>query len=261
MNIIRNNLKNYMRKTICIIIITLSNFTFAQNNELFTKGNALYNDGKYQEAIGSYERILDSGEHSSELYFNLANAYYKLNRIAPSIYYYEKAKQLSPRDEDIDNNLSFAKNMTIDDIESIPNIGLSKIFKNVINAFGFDIWAIFSIILVFLFVILSLGYYFSYSTTIKRLAFLGSTTALFVAAITLFFAFQKYKYEQSNNPAIVFAQETSIKSEPNLRSETVFELHEGTKVQIVEVYNDNWTKIKLSNGKMGWITNADYRAL
>ena len=250
-----------MKKTIYIFIFLLSNLIIAQNSELFTRGNSFYNDGKYQEAIQSYEQIIASGVHSSELYFNLANANYKLNRIAPSIYYYEKAQQLAPDDKEIENNLSFAKNMTIDDIESVPEIGLSKVVKNVINTFSFDAWAKFSVALVFLFVILALSYYFSYSTTKKRMAFLGSSAALILVFVMVFFAFQKYKYEQNNNPAIVFAQESEVKTDPNLRSEVTFKLHEGTKVQIIESYDDNWTKIKLVDGKTGWIPNADIKAL
>ncbi len=233
----------------------------AQNNILFSQGNSLYNEGKFQDAINTYESILDTENHSSELYFNLANAYYKLNRIAPSVYYYEKALQLSPNDKDIKNNMSFAKNMTIDAIELIPEMGFSKITKNIINRFSFDVWAILSVVFVALFVVLFLTYYFSYSTNRKRLTFLSSILSLFLVLITLMFAFQKYEYEQNDNPAIVFALESEIKSEPNLRSEIAFKLHEGTKVQVLEIYNENWTKIKLSDGKTGWISSQDIKEL
>jgi len=250
-----------MRKTIYILTLLLSTFTIAQNNELFSKGNGLYNDGKYQDAINIYERILDSKNHSAELYFNLANAYYKMNRIAPSVYYYEKALQLSPNDQDVKNNIAFAKNMTIDAIEVIPEIGFSKIMNSIINRFSFDAWALFSIVFVVLFVILFLAYHFSYSTNRKRLAFLSSNLSLFLGLIALIFAFQKYDYDQKDKPAIVFAQESEIKSEPNLRSEIAFKLHEGTKVQVIEIYNENWTKIKLTDGKTGWIPSQDIKEL
>ena len=233
----------------------------AQNNTLFGQGNSLYNDGKFQDAINTYERILDTKNHSAELYFNLANAYYKLNRIAPSVYYYEKALQLSPKDEDIINNLSFAKNMTIDDIEVMPEMGFAKITNQVINTYSFDTWAKLSVFFVVLFVVLFLAYYFSYSSTSKRFAFLVSNLSIVLILITLAFAFQKYDYEEKDKPAIVFAQESEIKSEPNLRSEIAFKLHEGTKVQVLEVYNENWTKIKLADGKTGWISSEDIKEL
>jgi tetratricopeptide (TPR) repeat protein len=250
-----------MKKIIYILTLLISTFTIAQNNELFTKGNSLYNEGKYQDAINIYERILDTKNHSPELYFNLANAYYKLNRIAPSVYFYEKALKLSPNDQDIKNNIAFAKNMTIDAIEIIPEMGFSKITNNIINRFSFDVWAIFSVVFVVLFVILFLVYNFSYSTNRKRLAFINSSLSLFLGLITLLFAFQKYEYDLKDKPAIVFAQESEIKSEPNLRSEIAFKLHEGTKVQVLEIYNENWTKIKLIDGKTGWIPSQDIKEL
>ena len=46
--------------------------------------------------------------------------HYKLNDIANSIYYYEKALLLNPNSETINNNLVFAQNMLIDKIEILP---------------------------------------------------------------------------------------------------------------------------------------------
>ena len=134
-------------KKIIYIVIVFTNFTFAQNQTLFEQANTLYNEGKFTEAIKQYESIIDNDKHSSELYFNLANAHYKLNNIAPSIYYYEKAALLNPNDKDIENNLSFAKNMTIDAIDRIPEVGFSKIVKNITNTFEFDSWAWLSVAL------------------------------------------------------------------------------------------------------------------
>ncbi|WP_299550726.1 tetratricopeptide repeat protein [Seonamhaeicola sp.] len=248
-------------KHIIYIIIALVNFSaFAQNQSLFEQGNALYNDGKYAEAIDKYTAIIETNNHSADLYFNLANAHYKLNNIAPSIYYYEKALKLDPDDADIKNNIAFARNMTIDAIEVVPEAGVSRLVKNMTNTLSFDNWAKASVALVFCFVILFLIYYFAYSTLIKRLTFIGSLAALLLVCVTLVFAFHRYNLDKKDNPAIVFVQEAKVKSDPNLRSEEAFRLHEGTKVQVIDVYND-WNKIELSDGKTGWVISEDIRLL
>ena len=108
-----------MKTILYILSFLLSAISFAQNETLFEEANTLYNKGKYGEAIDKYTSILETGNHSASLYFNLANANYKLNNIAPSIYFYEKALQLAPNDSDINNNLAFAQNMTIDDKEIV----------------------------------------------------------------------------------------------------------------------------------------------
>lgn len=250
-----------MNKILYIIALFFVTINVAQNDDAFNKANTFYNKGKFQEAIFAYESILENNVHSAELYFNLANSYYKLNSIAPSIYYYEKALQLSPNDVDIKNNLSFAQNMTIDAIDKVPEVGFSRLVNKITNSYSFDVWAKISIVCIMLFVVLFLVYYFAYETLKKRLSFIGSFILLFLALITLFFAFQKSAIDKKNNPAIVFAQESDVKVEPNLRSESAFQLHEGTKIQVIETYNDTWTKIQIANGKTGWITSEDIKLL
>ncbi|MDO6759938.1 tetratricopeptide repeat protein [Tamlana sp. 2_MG-2023] len=248
-------------KTILYLLSFLLTFgVFAQNEALFEKGNAFYNDGKYAEAIDNYQAILESGVHSADLYFNLANANYKLNNIAPSIYYYEKALLLEPNDSDIKNNLAYAENMTVDAIDVIPEAGIAKLIHNLTDKMTSDGWAITAICFVFVFVILFLVYHFSYSTTQKRLTFVGSLTALTLMCITLTLAFHKYNLDKKDNPAIVFVQESKVKTTPNAKSEEAFRLHEGTKVQVVETYND-WQKIKLADGKIGWVISEDIKML
>lgn len=253
-------LKKLMNKIIYIGILCIGFSVFAQNTTLFEQGNTLYNEGKYAEAVDKYMAIIETKNHSEELYFNLANAHYKLNNVAPSIYYFEKALMLDPKDKDIRNNLTFAQNMTVDAIEVIPEIGIAKIIKNTTNTLSFDAWAVLAIVLVFSFVILFLIYYYSFSSLKKRLAFIGSLLCLFFMFIALALAFNKYGLDKRNNPAIVFAQEAKVKNEPNLRSEESFRLHEGTKVQVLDTVLD-WKKIKLADGKTGWIDSEDIKLL
>ena len=75
-----------MKTIVYILLVLFSTDFYAQNNTLFEQGNSLYNQGKYAEAIDKYKAILGTKNHSEALYFNLANAHYKLNNIAPSIY-------------------------------------------------------------------------------------------------------------------------------------------------------------------------------
>ena len=249
-----------MRIVIFLLINCISLLGISQNDTTFEQANALYNNGKYAEAIDKYESILNSDVHSSELYFNLGNANYKLNNIAPSIYYFEKALLLSPNDVDIKNNLSFAKNMTIDAIDTVPKVGFSRLINNVVNTFSTDLWAKIAVVGVLLFVLLFLFYHFSYATYRKRIAFITSIVGLCVACFSLAMAFQKENLVKNDNPAIVFTQESRVKSEANQTSEEVFRLHEGTKVQVLETYED-WNKIQLSDNSTGWIPSKDIKLL
>ena len=64
----------------------------------------------------------------------------------------------------------------------------------------------------------------------------------------------------SYKTAIIFAQQSDVKSAPTNASEISFELHEGTKVELLESL-DGWKKIKISDGKIGWIASSDIKEL
>tara|TARA_R110002012_G_scaffold42572_6_gene115875 strand:+ start:46812 stop:47567 length:756 start_codon:yes stop_codon:yes gene_type:complete len=249
-----------MKKLLYILVLIVSFSAFSQNETLFEQGKELYKNGKYQQAINSWMKIVENGEHSAELYFNLGNAQYKLNHIGPSIYYYEKALQLSPNDQDIKNNLAFAENARIDSIEPLPQTVFSKWYTSISSIFTFEGWAVLAVALSLSFVALFLFYYFAFSERKKRLLFVSSMCAglLLIASLTL--AFFTYGDYSKNQPAIIFASEIDVKTEPSMGSNVAFTLHEGTKVQIL-AQDGNWFRITLADGKDGWIPATDLKQL
>ncbi|MCW5514849.1 tetratricopeptide repeat protein [Muriicola sp. Z0-33] len=232
----------------------------AQNEAIFNRATDAYNEGDYQQAISFYDQILEKGEHSAALYFNLGNSYYKLNQIAPSIYYYEKALLLKPEDAEIKTNLAYAQNMTLDAIEVLPETGLSKIYQRITGRMSFDQWAYTAVVFLVLFVLGYLGFYFLQYATQKRIALISSLTFLMVSFIAILFAFMQYSQFKAEQPAIIFSEVVSVKSEPNNRSGEAFVLHEGTKVNVLEQLND-YRKIQLVDGKIGWIPSDDIKLL
>ncbi|MFP2995319.1 SH3 domain-containing protein [Spongiivirga sp. MCCC 1A20706] len=249
-----------MKKLLNILFLLIAVGLYAQNEAAFQKGNQLYNEGKYLEAIEQYQSIIDSGMHSAELYYNIANANYKLNKIAPTVYYYEKALQLAPDDADIQSNLAFAQNMTIDAIDELPEAGFSRILNNWIGKLNYNSWARVAVLFSFVFVLTFITYYFGTRANQKRYFFILSFIALTMMILSTVFAFRQKTMDTNDQPAIVFAVETQAKTDPNFTSEQVFVLHEGTKVQVLQAFGD-WKKIQIANGTEGWIPAEDIKEL
>ncbi|RFN59290.1 tetratricopeptide repeat protein [Marixanthomonas ophiurae] len=249
-----------MKRLLILGMLLVSALGFAQNDALFEQGKENYKNAKFSEAVTNWKKIVDNGQQSAELYFNLGNAHYKLNNIGPSIYYFEKALQLQPNDDDIKTNLAFAENARIDVIEPLPKTIFSRWYKNVSGVFTYNGWAIVSVIGVILFVLLFLLYWFSISETKKRVYFTTSLFSVVVCITALVMAFQTYVDFNKNKPAIIFAENTEVKGEPNMGSDTAFELHEGTKVQIIG-NEQNWVRIELADGKDGWMPVNDLKQL
>ena len=248
-----------MNKIVNLLFICFFSLS-AQNKDLFQEANTAYNEGNYSEAINNYERILENGETSAELYYNLANAHYKLSHIAPSVYYYEKALQLNPGDSDVKNNLKFAQNMLMDEIEVVPKTGLSKIINKLISVLSFNGWAWTAVIGSVLFAIFFLLYYFSNSSRRKRFFFTTSIIVLILMLSALIFAYQQQEYHKNSQFAIIFSEEAIMRNEPTLRSNEILTLHEGTKLKVLETFQ-NWIKFELANDIQGWMDKSDVKFL
>jgi tetratricopeptide (TPR) repeat protein len=250
-----------MKKFVTVILLFISFLAHSQTPEkLFAEANTFYKEANFERSMGVYLAIEEQGLESSELYYNLGNCYYKLNKVAPAIYYYEKALKLDPLNEDAQFNLAFAKRMTIDAIEELPKSFLQKFSENVTEKLSFDTWALIAVNASFLASLLFLLYHFS-STSRKKLFYFNTTIfAVFVMLISVFFAFDNYDTVQINRTAIIFSAKAEIKNAPTNSSDEVFELHEGTKVIILDEL-DNWKKIKIADGKVGWIRDDELKEI
>ena len=243
-------------KNILYIFLFLTPLLFAQGS--FKNGNQLYQQGDYNGAIRSYESILDARQQSAEVYFNLGNCYYKLNKVAPAIYNYEKALTLKPNDKDIINNLNFAKKLTIDEIKEVPKVGFEKLVRDFTAAYHYNTWAWISVVLAVLFLLFFLGYYFSALTLYKRVFFVGMFFVVFAILISVLSAIFERNHYQNERPAIIFNEMVSVKSEPKQTSSEVLELHEGTKVFVLESF-DGWHKVQLTDGTEGWLEKSEVK--
>ena len=69
----------------------------------------------------------------------------------------------------------------------------------------------------------------------------------------LFINFEIYNTQRNLEFGIVFEEVIEVNFEPNDKSEVLFEIHEGTKIEVIENFDKDWLKIKLSNGQIGWV--------
>ncbi len=84
----------------------------ASADERFAQASAAYDEQRYEESIAQFEELLAEGRRAPELFFNLANAYYRAGAPAHAILHYRHAQYLAPRDADIRHNLVFVAQQT-----------------------------------------------------------------------------------------------------------------------------------------------------
>ena len=236
-----------------LFFILFVNLSFSQQNDIFVVANEKYNSLDFVGAIEKYNELLKGGFHSSELYFNLGNAYYKLDSLAQGIYYYEKGLKYFPNDSSLIQNLAYLNNLTIDDIESLPEDIVSKQLNYLLNYFSFNTWSIITIITAILSCVIFLLYFLSKSSIYKRTYFTIFILSFILTSSLLFVNFKIYNVQTTIEFGIVYKDVIEVNFEPNEKSEVLFEIHEGTKVEVIENFDMDWLKIKLSNGQTGWV--------
>ena len=222
-----------------------------------TKQNAddEYAKGNYQQAIKDYQEILKTGV-SSEIYYNLGNAYYRTDNITQALLAYERALQLSPGDNDIRFNLQYAQSKTIDKITPETEMFFVTWYHSLVNFTSVDRWANTAIVSIVMALLLILVFLFAPQMLARKSGFYGSAAFLLLFAFANLFAFQQKHELETKQGAIVIAPTVNVKKTPAASGTDVFVIHEGTRVDITDRGMKQWRGIKLADGREGWLKTS-----
>ena len=236
------------RFAMLLFMLLVSMASVAQDKAV---ADSAYAKEDYQTAISIYESLL-SDNVSPELYYNLGNAYYRLDDMPHAILNYERALLLSPGDSDIRFNLQMARNKTIDKIIPESEMFFVTWYKSLVNIMGVDGWAILAIIMFALAAILILLYVFTDVVIIRKIGFFGAGLSMIIFVVANVFAYQQGNKVASYNGAIIMST-ANVKSTPAENGTDLFVLHEGTRVDITDDSMNDWKEVRIADGKEGWI--------
>jgi hypothetical protein len=226
----------------------------------FSEANESYRAGDYGEAVRTYEAIVANGFESAGLYYNLGNAYYKLENIPAAVLNYERAKRLSPDDDDILYNLRIANLRVIDRIEPVPQLFFVTWWDAFLNLSSSAGWSTFGIAALWITVLLFAVFRVVPARRYQRAPVVGGVILICFAVLSFTAAFIQSGRESPGRAAIVFEPSVSVKSAPDGRSTDLFVIHEGVRVDLLDTVGE-WNKIRLDDGKVGWLTRTTLREI
>lgn len=250
-----------MKTKIIIFLILITTVVSAGELEnLFQKGNEHYQKGDYKETVTIFESISEKGYQGKSLYYNLGNAYFRSGKIGLAILYYEKAKKFSHSDEDVNYNLAFANSKIVDKIETLPKFFIFDWWENILALLSISGWTYVSY-LFYLVILFSIGYYyFARSLKGQRLAFYSGVISVIFLALSVILLIVNLNRELNVKFGVVVESEVITKFSPDENSKDAFIVHEGLKVQAEDIIND-WIKVKLIDGKIGWLKKNKLRII
>lgn len=216
--------------------------------QIFLEANQAYENGKYETAANLYQQVIDAGIVSGMLYYNLGNCYTKLDKIGKALVNYRRAQYFMPRDGDLSFNLKYVIDQRKDKIETPEKVNLSKVFL------FWYYWLSFNELL-YLFLIINLILWtLSIMLIYKRNDLLKWLRILAVCLFLIFglsFAAKAYSHHALHS-GVVIVQEAAVRSGNGINHSTLFLLHEGAEFKVTEQRQD-WLKIYIDEGKIGWI--------
>lgn len=200
----------------------------------------------YLKAIELYKEAIEKDGTSAAIYYNLGNAYFRVDSLAKAIINYERALRLDPTDDDIRANLDFVNSKIIDAqaIDGISNVIVDKSLR-MLSANG---WAIVSLSIFIVVLLLASGYIFSSNVKLRKIYFFVGLGLIIVNVITIIISLKATSVATSHDEAIVIVSSTQLSTSPSTpvdESQKAMLLHEGSKVKVIrELSTPNDPKVK-----------------
>lgn len=232
------------RIAMAILGFILASVTAEAGRSAFEAANARYETGEYLEAISGYEAVLESGEVTAAVYFNLGNACFKAGQEGRAVAALRQAEKRAPRDPDIQANLKFilakATGRRPEDITPGRQcyLGLRPNEWGGLAMGGFWLWM----------GVLATGEWrpgWKKPLRIWRWTFGGG----FLLMITLTLS----ALEQLDQTlAVVTLPEVVVRYGPVEESQSAFTLGDGTEVTVMD-RKDDWLKVVDEEDRRGWV--------
>ncbi|MCD6497460.1 MAG: SH3 domain-containing protein [Deltaproteobacteria bacterium] len=223
--------------------------------EAFDQANASYEKGDFAEAVRLYESCL-SGFHvvNEHLYYNLGNAYYKLSKMGPAIYNYERALKVDPGMEDARHNLKVARKVTKAKgmVDVVVGAAREPFWVRAVTGLTPGVESVLFLVLWYAtFVLVLLLFYLKRGAW--RVGVISGAGLFFVASLLsgLLLGGRGY-YDRKLPQGVVLDDVTVVREGPRENAAAAFRVHAGLKVRLLES-DVEWYKIALRNGLEGWV--------
>jgi tetratricopeptide (TPR) repeat protein len=236
-----------LKLCLALFLIPLS-AGFAASPEGFETGNGLYGQGKFKEARQAYESTLATGNYSANLFYNLANANFRLGDPGLAALNYERALALEPSHPEARANLSFVRAQT--GAKTTPHSWQDIFFIE----FSPNVYAMLAAIAGWVAL-------FCFAAAFFRTSRQGLILVAVCACLVSAYSIAAIRFlEKDSSFALVTAKRSDARFEP-MESATLAEtLPAGSHVRVL-TRSGAWAYCDLPNGNRAWLPNETIESL
>ncbi|MBR6032275.1 MAG: tetratricopeptide repeat protein [Bacteroidaceae bacterium] len=246
------------RNILFLILCVVALLARADNlSEMKTQADSAYARADYETAVKLYGKLAEQNM-SSDVCYNLGCAYYRIDDMAHSVLWFERALKLNPSDRDILANLEMARTKTIDRIIPQHEFILFTYFRVLTNWLSLRAWTTIALASFVLMLVSLLLFWASGSVTVRKLTFASAIILLLFSILSNVCAMKQEDFKQTHTSGIITAPAVTVKSTPADNGNDLFVLHEGSKVEILDSSLKEWCEVSIADGKIGWIPKKTF---
>lgn len=228
----------------------------SQANEYFRQAGDPQNSAQsrqlYEKALVRFEKLVKDGVENGQLFYNIGNTYFRLNDLGRAILNYRRAQQYMPDDENLRQNLAFARSRQMDKIELDQDEQIIKTLLFWHFDLSFQVRLIcFAVLNTLFWGLLGLRYY-------KKEAAPGPAVIFSLIFALLFGGSVLHAKTIGVKPGgVLTAPEVTARKGDGLAYSPSFQapLHAGLDFKLVEERGD-WLHIELTDGRTCWVPKA-----
>ncbi|MCM1293268.1 MAG: tetratricopeptide repeat protein [Bacteroides sp.] len=255
-----------MKKPFTIILLAISVISSTSATALTDKADEAYKNEDYSLAISLYEEAQQKDGTSSNLYFNLGNAYYRSGNMAKAILSYERALRLDPSNSNASANLEFVNERIVDKKGQTGSF-VYNTYISTVNLMSSNRWATCAILFFILTCVALVIYLTTDRIALRKTGFFGGILTLLLSIVSIIFAFKARSLALDENDAIITSATSTLSTvprQPMNHDEEAMLLHEGTKVRILrsialsaDSASQIWHEVEVDNKHRAWINDGD----
>lgn len=233
-----------------IILSTVCALAADTGNAMWNRANQLYQQKEYDSALAYFEKIAASHPGTAEIYYNIGNTYYRLNKVAPAVLNYERALHINPDHKEARENLILTQNRISNHIQSVPEIFFIEWWRSLTKSSAANIWAVLSLItFVTIVLIMAVGRTSKTGVTIIPPQLMGILVFIWLCILVL--AYFSAANASDSNKGVVMQNDSPLMN-ADLKGKPISLIPEGTTVRINAIRGE-YADITLPDGRRGWV--------
>jgi tetratricopeptide (TPR) repeat protein len=205
----------------------------------FEKANSEYVAGHFKEAISDYNAVVESGEWSANLFYNLGNAYYRAGDYGRSILNYERALRIDRQHPEAQANLRITRDET-HGLELTPSL-----LEKYVSAGDIGGFTIAAAVLFWLAVILLI-------IRARRSFLVSAIVCLVLSGCCAFATYTLANGTHGKETAVIIRDNVEARVATADTARSVVALPPGSEILVLQPRGD-WTYATLPNDQRGWI--------